>query len=138
MAYNLQPYVIDVNNPPEEPSKAGLEVTIIHNVAVRMNIKIKYFKNPHKLWGYHLIDGNFTMMFKELKDRNVDLIYGYMFANSSYLEDFDGSFTHLQDTSNWFFPTAPQMAQWKSLTNIFEKNVWLVILFTLFGNGIAW
>lgn len=138
MAYNLEPYVIDVNHPPEETIKAGLEVTITHNVAAHMNFKIKYLKNPHQDWGYLYSDGSFTMMLKELEDRNVDLIFGFMYANSSYSDYFDSSFIYLQDTSSWFFPTAPQMAQWKSLTNIFEKNVWLLILFTLIGNGIAW
>lgn len=138
MAYVIPPYVINLKMPREKPAKTGLEVTIIHNVARRMNLTLKFLANPHKHWGYRFSDGSFSMMYKALKERETDIIFGFTYGNSSYSKDFDASFCHLGDASIWFFPTAPQMAQWKNLTNIFEKNLWLVIFLMLLVNGIAW
>lgn len=78
------------------------------------------------------------MMFKSLYDQDVDVIFGFIYANYSYFHDFDASFCHLSDKSLWFFPTALQMAQWKNLTCIFEPNLWLAILMMFIINGVAW
>lgn len=71
------PYIINVNEDREEPSKAGLEVTVLHTIAKKMNFKENYLHCPHPSWGSMNEDtGKYTYMFGSMFDNETDIIAG--------------------------------------------------------------
>lgn len=76
MGLKITPYVINMKEDGNDPKLSGLEVTIIHTVAQRMNFTEKYIPNPYPHWGYLLANGSFTLMYKYLYDGQVDFIFG--------------------------------------------------------------
>lgn len=138
MPYIIPPYVTNLDAPRNDPALAGVEITIVNTIANRMNFTEKYTKSSYVHWGYKFKDGTYNLMFKALFNKEIDVIFGFTYGNSSYTFDFDPSFCHLTDKSVWFFPTALQMAQWKNLTSIFEGKLWLVIFLMFIINGLSW
>lgn len=138
MPYVIPPYVTNTSAPRDDPALAGVEITIVNAIAIKMNFTETFIPNPHVHWGYRYKDGSYSMMFKELFDKKIDLIFGFTYGNYSYTFDFDPSFCHLADKSVWFFPTALQIAQWKNLTAIFEPLLWIIIFVMIIINGTAW
>lgn len=138
MGLNIKPYVLDIKQPKDSPTQAGLEVTIIHNVFKKMNFRETYVSNPYPHWGYLMPDGNFTMTFKSLHDKEVDIIFGMIIGNETMEEHFDTTVSHIDTAAVWFVPTALQIAQWKNLTVIFDGIVWSSIFFVLILNAFAW
>lgn len=61
-----------------------------------------------------------------------------MIGNDSLHSAFDGTVYHIETKAVWFVPSSQQIAQWKNLTIIFEKEVWLAILLILIINGTVW
>ncbi|GLV45607.1 Ionotropic receptor 7c, partial [Carabus blaptoides fortunei] len=137
MPYVIPPYVIDYNITEDHPGKAGIEVIIMRNVAKRMNFSIRMIKNFHRHWGFRFEDGNYSMMYKDLLEFKTDMIFGFTYGNASYSKDLDASFSHLHDSSVWFFSSAIEMPQWKNLTNIFDEVLWLVIFSMMLITAIA-
>lgn len=76
MGLNIQPYVIDIFGDKNDPVSSGLEVTILHIIAKKMNFSEKYIWNPFPHWGYLMPDGNFTMMLKYLDEKKADIVFG--------------------------------------------------------------
>lgn len=138
MPYIIPPYVTNVSASRKDPSASGLEVTIVHTIATKLNLTERYINNPFDHWGYKFKDGTYSLMYKALYEKEIDLIFGFTYGNSSYTFDFDPSFCHLVDKTVWFFPTALQIPQWKNMIAIFEKKLWIVIIVVLVLNGISW
>ncbi|GLV45960.1 Ionotropic receptor 7c [Carabus blaptoides fortunei] len=99
MPYVIPPYVIDYNITEDDPGRAGIEVTIMRNVAKRMNFRIRMIKNFYSHWGYRYPDGNYSMMYKDLLDYKTEMIFGFANGNASHNMDLDASFQHLHDSS---------------------------------------
>lgn len=59
-------------------------------------------------------------------------------GNESLSRAFDNSVAHIETKAVWFVPSAQQIAQWKNLTIIFDKEVWLAILLIFIINGTIW
>lgn len=138
MVYRILPYVINVNATRENPREAGIEVTIFHTISKIMNFSVNYINNPYAHWGYRYNDGTYTFMYKTLFEHRTDLIFGFIYANASFTMDFDTSFCYLEDQSLWYYPIALPISQWKNLSAIFERNLWIAIFFMLLINSVAW
>lgn len=76
MGLNLKPYVIDINGDKEDPKEAGLEVTIIHAIAKKMNFSENYVHNPYSHWGFLFPNNSFSFMLNDLYERKADVIFG--------------------------------------------------------------
>ncbi|GLV24247.1 Ionotropic receptor 7c, partial [Carabus blaptoides fortunei] len=137
MPYVIPPYVTDYNLTEDHPGRAGIEVTIMRNVAKRMNFRIRMIKNFYSHWGFRFEDGNYSMMYKDLLESKTDMIFGFVNGNASYSKDIDASFSHLQDSPVWFFSSAIEMPQWMNLTNIFDEVLWLAIFSMMLITAIA-
>lgn len=138
MPYSIPPYVINYNITEDDPGRAGIEVTIIRNVAKKMNFSLRVVKNIYSHWGYRYPDGKYSMMYKDLLDYKTDMIFGFTYGNASYSKELDASFAHLHDSSVWFFPSAIEMPHWKNLTNIFDEVLWFAIFSMMLITALAW
>lgn len=79
-----------------------------------------------------------TGPFNSLGSRKVDFIYGHMWVNMGYVEDFDVTYPLFSDNSRWFVPKALPAAQWKSLFVIFKFTLWSAIIIVYLVNSLAW
>lgn len=134
----IMPYVLDITTSKDNPRTAGLEVTIIYNIFKKMNFTQIYVPNTYPHWGYMLPNGKFTMTYKSLQEKSVDIIFGMMIGNRTMSKHFDVTYPHIDTTAVWFVPVALPIAQWKNLTVIFDGIVWTAILLVVLSNGFAW
>lgn len=81
MGLNLKPYVIDVDGDKDDPSQAGIEVTVLHTIIKKMNFTEKYIYNPYTHWGYYFPNKSFTFMLKDLYEGKADVIFGRYFIH---------------------------------------------------------
>lgn len=132
------PYVLDITVNKDDPRNAGLETTIIYNILERLNFTQIHLKNPYPHWGYMLPNGDFTMSYRMLFTKEVDIIFGMMIGNDTMSKYFDVTVPHIDTTAVWFVPVALPIAQWKNLTVIFDKIVWGAILMIMLANGVTW
>lgn len=67
-----------------------------------------------------------------------NLFLGMSYGNASMINDFDGSYVYVIEFLTWWVPTALPISQWKSLTAIFQWDLWLTIFLAFLTNAFIW
>lgn len=135
LSLEVPPYVLDAM----DPVNPGLEVTIVRELAKRINFTVKVVKHGFKETGYkYSSDGSFTGLYDLLHSRRGDLMFGMLRQNTSYVSDFDSTFIHLTDQATWHVATANLISEWKNLTMIFKWKLWLMLFLFIFINSFSW
>lgn len=130
------PYVVSLNFSGKDPSESGIEITILYNIAKKLNFVPKYIYHPHNDWGYRLMNGSYIMMYKDLYAEKISMIVNGFYYNSSIFWDFDYMYLFLNAKGYWWVPAAIEIPVWKNLTKIFNNQLWLIIFLSLVLNGI--
>lgn len=138
MAYNIPPYVLNVSANREDPKVAGLEVTIMHNIAQQLNMTERYIPHNYKHWGTVLPNGTMTNMYKEIADRKVDTMFGMIPFGTPPQFQFECSFIYVTESLTWWVPTANELPRWMSLMKLFQPRALNLILLTFPVNGLLW
>lgn len=93
-----------------------------------MNMSPVFINHSYGHWGFQYPDGNYTFMYKLLYEKKADVMFGFLYGNSTYSKDFDSSHCHLLDPSVWWVPIALPVPQWKNIILIFDKTIWFSII----------
>lgn len=129
------PYCISLNYSGENPSQSGIELTLVHNIAKKLNFVPYYIYHTYPDWGYRLPNGSYIMMYKSLYDQEALMAVNGFYWNSSMYWEFDFMFINLIAKGYWWAPAARTLPVWQNLTKIFNIKLWVVIFACLVFNG---
>ncbi|GLV45941.1 Ionotropic receptor 7c [Carabus blaptoides fortunei] len=138
MAYLIPPYVLNISANREDPTVAGLEVTIMHIIAEELNLTERYISHNFTSWGEKLPNGTITNMFKALDDHDAELIFGMVPLNSPEDHEFESTLIHVTESLIWWVPMADHIPRWKRPMKLFHPQVWFLILASFPVNGLLW
>lgn len=129
------PYCVSLNYSGENPSESGIELTLVHNIAKRLNFVPYYIHNPYPDWGYRLPNGSYIMMYKSLYNHEALMAVNGFYWNSSMYWEFDFMFSYLVAKGYWWAPAARALPVWQNLTKIFNIKLWIVIFASMVFTG---
>lgn len=134
IAFYYQPYVIN----PYSSENPGLEIVMINEFGKAMNFTPVYVNHKLTHPGFKYAKGVYTKMFRMLYNYEGDIMFGSLKMNSSFNEEFDSSYTHLQDAICWYAPRAREVAPWKNLFIVFQTDVWFILFCLVCMTAVFW
>ncbi|KAF5291709.1 hypothetical protein FQR65_LT11402 [Abscondita terminalis] len=123
------PYVLNFN---QDPEVLGMEVNIVSLLQELIGFNVVYEIKPFNNWGIRLKNKSYTGVYSYLKNYEIDLGYGFFFANINEDWDFDQTYPYMEDNVKWIVAMAKIEENWKGVINIFEINIWILIFLTYF------
>lgn len=121
------PYVIDAGK--------GFEIKLIREIARKLNVFLNIsIQEVSTEWGQKAPNGSWTGKLKFILQNNA-LGIGNFQVNESMYVDFSFSSDYFYEKRVWVASKADKMPKWKLIFFIFKREVWLVLIGTLFLNG---
>ncbi|PNF27931.1 hypothetical protein B7P43_G00893 [Cryptotermes secundus] len=119
----IEPFVILSEGFPED----GVEGRLFHLVMKELNLRYKLKLPGNESWGKKLPNNTWTGMKGDLFNNVTELGFGGLLLDRELCEVFECTITYLKDRLVWHVPRARQVAQWKGVYRVFEKETWMVI-----------
>lgn len=113
-------------------TERGIEIEIFDIIAKKLEFTPNYTrKNEFMLWG-EKVNGSYDHIYGDLQGRKGDMVVGAFHHKSEEEQDFDMTFSYMEDGVFWVVPKAKIVPLWKRFTLIFTITVYLTILSSFF------
>nr|XP_022900654.1 uncharacterized protein LOC111413780 [Onthophagus taurus] len=134
-AVNIQPYVINV----DDNKNPGYEIVLLKELGKELKYQIDFVPHKELNWGGILFNGSFTMLYKRLFEKEVDLIIGMVMANETYYKDFSPTIPYSNAFLTFYTPSAQKIAGWETFILIFDRTTWILLIISgLFITATWW
>lgn len=115
---------------PECATDKGIEIELFDLASNYMNINVEYTEVRSTYWG-DKFSGTYTHLYKELFDRNFDVIFGQTFDFDDCHYDFDLSPIHIIDPVQFVVPKAKIIKQYNLSNYIFRRETLMAFIVVL-------
>lgn len=109
----------------------GLEINLLETIQSVLKFQIKYINKHFDDYGTKYPNGTYTKMYGMLQNEETDLALGLFSANLTLKEDFQMSFSIIQDDLVWVVPKARNKNHWSKFASIFTPEIWICIYLTI-------
>lgn len=116
----------------------GIEVRAVKTIQEKMGYNIIFLNHTAKTWGLKNRDGNYSDLFGLLQKFQVDIVMGMWPTNFSVNWDFDMTFGYFVDALVWLVPKSSLQTPWKSISSIFNVNLWILLVTMVIIQGVLW
>lgn len=134
----FDPYTMTNDLYTDNSTDAGFENVLIGNLLRKINATVKIIPLNGKRFNNRFPNGTFIGPVSYIHSGQCDMVYGHLWTNFFYLDEFDITYPYFYDQNTWFVPRALPGAQWQSLFLIFEGELWLTLSLMLLFNILVW